>query len=89
MGSIIVVSEQHHTIPITYNLGEHSLIITNDYGAPDAFELAAPVIRESPDMVASVEEVPTNSTLILDHDESYNLYQCLHTLFHPTQEDAS
>ena len=76
-GTILLVTEQHRTIPVVYNLGSHSLIITNDYSAPDAFELAAPIIDE-----ATHEVTPDSpTTLILDNDETYNLYQCLHALF--------
>jgi hypothetical protein len=35
--NMIIVSDAHHMlVPLIYNLGEHSLIITNDYGRPDA-----------------------------------------------------
>ncbi len=34
-------------VPLVYNLGEHSLIITSDHGAPDTFELAGPRIVET------------------------------------------
>ena len=66
--------------PLVYHLGEHCLIITNDYGAPDAFELAAPMIKD--DETQQIEEEHPQ-TVIFDHDETYHLYQCLHTLFHP------
>jgi hypothetical protein len=68
--------------PLVYNLGEHCLIITNDYGAPDAFELAAPVIDETETGEAAESG---NETEIFDHDETYRLYQCLHSLFHSAQ----
>jgi hypothetical protein len=81
MGNIIVVSPEHRLpTPLVYNLGTHSLIVTSDYGAPDAFELAAPVIDEA----SLPDDALQHSTVILDHDEAYHLYQCLHTsLFVP------
>jgi hypothetical protein len=81
--NIIVVSENHKMPePLFYNLGNHCLIITNDYGAPDAFELCAPVIDEQ------TQEVDPGSpvTTVFDEEETYNLYQCLHSLFHPIAE---
>jgi len=78
--NIICVTEEHHMpAPLVYNLGECSLLITSDYGAPDAFELVASKIDET----AQEGEALQHSTIILDHDETYHLYQCLHTLFHP------
>ena len=80
MSNIIIVSPDHRLpAPLVYNLGECSLIITSDYGAPDAFELAAPKIGDA----------PTQETIILDHDETYHLYQCLHSLFQATCEETS
>lgn len=86
MGSIIAVTPDHKMPkPLVYNLGETSLIITSDYGAPDAFELAAPTINE-----ATQEVTHTPATIVLDHDEIYNLYQCLHSLFvKPACNEAS
>jgi len=77
--NIIVVSPEHKMpAPLVYNLGEHTLIITSDYGAPDAFELCAPAINEQ-----TQEEAPDGpETAIFDEDETYRLYQCLHALFH-------
>ena len=73
MNNIIIVSPDHRLpAPLVYNLGECLLIITSDYGAPDAFELAASRVNE---------------TVILDHDETYYLYQCLHSLFQPPSND--
>ena len=81
-GNIIVVSEKHPMpIPLVYNLGEHSLVVTSDYGAPEAFELATPVITEEGE-----ESADSSKTLILDADETSNLYQCLHEWFHPAGE---
>jgi hypothetical protein len=68
-----------------YDLDEHSLIIVNDYRTLDAFELVAPVIDE-----ASLQgDAPIQETIILDHDEAYHLYQCLHTLFQPAYKETS
>ena len=53
--------------------------IANHYDIPDAFELAAPVVDEE----TGAESPESPPTLILDHEETYSLYQCLHTLFHP------
>jgi hypothetical protein len=82
--NIIVVSDAHKMpAPLLYNLGEHSLIITSDYGAPDAFELAAPAINEE-----TLEVSPDSpQTAIFDEEETYRLYQCLHTLFQPVSND--
>ncbi len=79
MSTLIVVSQEHRSpTPLVYNLGTHTLIITHDYETPDAFELAAPPL----------DEEPKEETIILDHDETYNLYQCLHTLlFMPERKD--
>jgi hypothetical protein len=30
------------------------------------------------------DDARTQETMILDEDETYHFYQCLHTLFHPT-----
>ncbi len=77
MSTLIVVSQRHRfPTPLVYNLGTHTLIITHDYETPDAFELAAPLIDEA----ALPDGEPKEVTIILDHDETYNLYQCLHTL---------
>ena len=84
MNTIIVVSPDHRLpAPLVYNLGECSLIITSDYGAPDAFELAATPADET----ALTGRGPQQQTVILDHDETYNLYQCLHSLFQPPSND--
>ena len=64
--------------PPICNLGNHTLVITNDYGNPDASALVTPVIKDG---AAFSDEEPTQETIILDHDEAYNLYQCLHALF--------
>ena len=78
--NIIIVTEQHSTpAPLVYNLGEHSLIITSDYGAPDASALVAPRLDET----ALPGDAPQQQTVILDHEETYHLYQCLHSLFQP------
>ncbi len=46
--NIIVVSHAHKMLaPLVYNLGDHTLIVTDSYGAPDAFELTAPRIAET------------------------------------------
>ncbi len=84
MSTLIVVSQKHRSpMPLVYNLGTHTLIITHDYETPDAFELAAPLIDET----ALPDEESKQETIILDHDETYNLYQCLHTLlFMPARE---
>ena len=76
-------------VPLVYNLSEHSLIITSNYDAPDAFELAAPVIHASQDGAVLPDEEPTQETIILDHDEAYHLYQCLHTLLFALQQEGS
>ena len=81
--NIIVISDAHKMpAPLLYHLGEHSLIITSDYGAPDAFELVAPKIDEA----AATDDVSSPQTAIFDHDETYRLYQCLHSLFQPGGE---
>jgi hypothetical protein len=86
MGTIIIVSDSHrHPTSLLYNLGNHSLVITGDYGAPDAFELGAPVTDET----TSLDEAHQPETIILGHDETYNLYQCLHTLLFVPQRDES
>ncbi len=87
MGNIIIVSSTHRMpVPLVYNLGEHALIITSNYDAPDAFELATPVIDET----SLQGDAQTQETVILDHDEAYHLYQCLHTLlFAPQQEESA
>jgi hypothetical protein len=75
--NIIMVSDAHKMpAPLVYKLDEHSLIITSDYGAPDAFELVAP----------SAKKGKHPPTVIFDHEESYYLYQCLHELFQPSSE---
>jgi hypothetical protein len=81
-GHLIVVSPEHHRmpVPLIHVLGKHSLIITDSYGNPDAFELAA--LR-----VGEVQEGERTTTLILDEEETYNLYQCLHKLFHPAHNE--
>ena len=82
MGALIVVSHEHSLpTPIQYNLGNHTLIITHDYSASDAFELAAPRIEEAEEANPGEEQQP--ALLIFDHDEAYYLYQCLHMLFTP------
>jgi len=83
MNAIIIVTDEHEgTLPLMYNLGDHTLIITNDYGNLAAFELAAPRV----DIEEQVDsDTPKQELTILDHDETYNLYQCLHTLFHPVK----
>jgi hypothetical protein len=87
MSALIIVSPEHHVgVPLVYNLGETSLIITNDYGAPDAFELAAPSLP-CEEMAESLE-MPHNPTIILDETESYNLYTCLHALFAGAHEQG-
>jgi len=44
--NIIMVSDAHKMpAPLVYHLGEHTLMITNNYGAPDAFELVAPKVE--------------------------------------------
>lgn len=74
MNALIIVTDEHKApVPLIYNLGNHSLVITNSYGDLAAFEFAAP----------STDEGTTQELTILDHDETYNLYQCLHELFHP------
>ncbi len=79
MSAIIIVSPLHKLpVPLVYNLGESSLIITSDYGAPHAFELAAPAITNE---AVSPDDAPKSETVILNHDETYYLYQCLHVLF--------
>ena len=79
---IRLVTDAHSMpTPLVYNLGETSLIITSGYGSPDAFELAAPGVID--------DDTPQSQTIILDQEETYNLYQCLHTLFHPTGEETS
>jgi hypothetical protein len=82
--NIIVVSDAHKMpAPLVYNLGDHTLVITSDYGTPEAFELCAPVINEQ-----TLEVSPDSpQTAIFDHDEAYRLYQCLHTLSQPTSPD--
>jgi len=69
--------------PLLYNLGEHTLIITSDYGAPDAFELVAPNVDEA----ATHDEGASTPTVIFDASETYYLYQCLQSLFQPTSPD--
>ena len=64
--------------PLVYNLGRTTLIITSEYGAPEAFELAAPTIDE-----ATGEITHNPPTVILDHEETDKLYQCLRELFQP------
>ena len=79
MSAIIIVSPLHkEPVPLVYNLGETSLIMTSDYGTPDAFELAAPVVGDAP---VSPDEQPNRHSVILSHDETYYLYQCLTVLF--------
>jgi hypothetical protein len=85
--NIIIVSDKHKMpAPLVYNLGEHSLIIASDYGAPDAFELCAPVITETKTGEVAQDHESSPQVAIFDHDETYNLYQCLHCLFHPIEE---
>jgi hypothetical protein len=80
--NIIIVSDAHKMpAPLVYHLGEHTLIITSDYGAPDAFELVAPNVDEA----VATDDPP--QTVILDHEESYRLYQCLQSLFQPATPD--
>jgi hypothetical protein len=86
MGNIIIVSPKHgEERPIMCNLGDTTLIITNDSEAPDAFELVAPKIDES--KLPDVE--PDTETIILDEHETYNLYQCLHALLFAPQADEN
>src|SRR5437763_11816641 len=81
MGSILIVSHEHRLpTPVEYNWGNHTLIITHDYGSPDAFERAAPQVDEAEAAVSRESEQHENDLVILDHNETYNLYQCLHTL---------
>ncbi len=76
--NIIIVTDAHKMpAPLVYNLGDHSLIITSDYGAPDAFELVAPKVDET----ALPDDGASTTTVIFDHEETYHLYQCLHALF--------
>ena len=77
--NMIMVSDAHKMpAPLVYHLGEHTLVITSDYGAPDAFELVAPKVND--------EESGT-TTVIFDEGETYRLYQCLYELFQPTTTD--
>ena len=81
MGSLIIVSHEHRLpTPIEYHLGNNTLIITRDYNEPDPFELAAPQVDEVEATLSSESEQQQSGLLIFDHDETYNLYQCLHTL---------
>jgi hypothetical protein len=48
-----------------------------------AIELVVPKIDET----ASSDDTPSPTTAIFDEEESYHLYQCLHSLFHPTATD--
>jgi hypothetical protein len=86
MNSIVVSPEHKMSAPLVYNLGDHSLIITSDYSAPEAFELCAPVIHEIETGEAVIDVETSPKTAIFDHDETYRLYQCLHTLFHTIEE---
>ena len=84
MSALIVVSPSHCLpVPLVCNLGHHTLVITSGYDNPDAFELVAPVIREGATFPNE------DQTIIFDHDEAYNLYQCLHTLFFGPQQSES
>ena len=80
--NMIIVSDAHKMpAPLVYHLGEHTLIITSDYGAPDAFELVAPSVHETPEGECAQSAEPGQETAILDHEEAYRLHQCLHMLF--------
>jgi len=96
MNSIIIVSPAHTGRPVICRLGDSTrAILTTDFDAPDAFELASPAyVPDGSDTsseqelpladkeVVSPEDLPTTpATLILDDEESFNLYRCLHTLY--------
>ena len=82
MNALIIVTDDHKgKLPLMYNLGDHTLVITNSYDNLSAFELAAPRVE----VEQADSDTPKQELTILDHDETYNLYQCLHTLFHPVK----
>jgi hypothetical protein len=83
MDSLIIVSSAHTGRPVICQLGDASqAILTSDYDAPEAFELAAPPYVPDEGVSSPGEELPvSHATIILDEEEAYGLYQCLHALF--------
>jgi hypothetical protein len=64
--TIIAVLEK--PIALICNLGSTNLVFTSQEQIPDLFE-----------SVSDEEGEPKQSTIVLNPDETYNLYQCLHT----------
>ena len=86
MNSIVISKEHRMPTPLLINLGTHTLVITSDYGTPDAFALVARVIKDG---VASPDDGASTTTVIFDHEETYHLYQCLQSLFQPSGDESS
>ena len=92
--NIIIISDQYQMpAPQVTVLGDHTLIIANEYSVTDAFALVTPVVQTDKPrqrfapfhwmhMVMRRRKTgPSPVNIVLDQMESYRLYQCLHTLF--------
>jgi len=87
MNLIIISNEHQMPVPLTYNLGDSTLIIANEYTATDAFALVTPKKdKASSDQKKTSELPPVN--IVLDNEEAYRLYTCLHSLFQQTGDGS-
>jgi hypothetical protein len=77
----IIIISSHHQMPVPQVtvLEDHTLIIANEYCAPDAFALVTPMEDNVSSDQEKTSELPVN--IVLDNEEAYRLYTCLHSLF--------